>query len=559
ESQGLHISIPPDEAIVEYERNKTNPDNAGRCGPANAEGIVAPDVQGCSYKTFLNCKPHSFNGIEGVVGLKLWFKKIEQVFETMIEIQKMEQELWTLIVKGDDIKGKWVDHKRNNNNNINNNNNHKNTNAHYHQTNKRQEAANAYVAAPTKGICYTRNLPLWNRCKAYHHGPCPPGCGAEKSFVPTAFIPFFDSAPATLDTSYEVELAHGKSKPNGKLIYNSIMNGPYVRRLIPEPGDPDREVPVVETFHEQTDDELTKKEVKQMEADDQAIQIILMGLPEDIYATVDSCKTAQEIWNQNGYNAVQTVKNQNLNGNGNVVAARTEGNAIRNNGIQLQAKEFDFMAAVGDFEEIKEVNANCILMANLQQALTSGTQTDKPPVYDSDGAAKIHHSENHYNNDIFNLFTQEELYTELLEPILGSLQVQQNDNNVISAVSNMKKMGEQYNNILLLLRKHQKVWGDAFMKTFKDMSRWKWKVEGDCDIFDGAFRGARDEEVVVREGVVVTYSSLEMLTNSCLGGIMVSLIFLEGLVEEALEEFMVKLFEEDDKMSKKYGLFTLRA
>nr|GEZ12718.1 ribonuclease H-like domain-containing protein [Tanacetum cinerariifolium] len=33
-----------------------------------------------------------------------------------------------------------------------------------------------------------------------------------------------------------------------------------------------------------------------IEADDQAIQTILLGLPEDIYAAVDSCKTAQEIW-----------------------------------------------------------------------------------------------------------------------------------------------------------------------------------------------------------------------------------------------------------------------
>nr|GFC78938.1 integrase, catalytic region, zinc finger, CCHC-type, peptidase aspartic, catalytic [Tanacetum cinerariifolium] len=32
------------------------------------------------------------------------------------------------------------------------------------------------------------------------------------------------------------------------------------------------------------------------EADDQAIQTILLGLPEDIYATVDSCETDQEIW-----------------------------------------------------------------------------------------------------------------------------------------------------------------------------------------------------------------------------------------------------------------------
>ncbi|GJV57889.1 hypothetical protein Tco_1458894 [Tanacetum coccineum] len=91
-------------------------------------------------------------------------------------------------------------------------------------------------------------------------------------------------------------LCYAKSKPDGKLIYNSIMHGSYVRRMIPKPGDPDREVLVAKTFHEQTDDELTDKEVKQMEGDDQAIQIILMGFPEDIYAAIDSCETTQEIW-----------------------------------------------------------------------------------------------------------------------------------------------------------------------------------------------------------------------------------------------------------------------
>ncbi|GJT71177.1 hypothetical protein Tco_1030463 [Tanacetum coccineum] len=91
-------------------------------------------------------------------------------------------------------------------------------------------------------------------------------------------------------------LCYAKNISNGKLIYNSIIIGPYVRRMIPEPGDAARAVPVPETFHEQTDDELTKAEIKQMEADDQAIQTILLGLLEDIYVAVDSCETAQEIW-----------------------------------------------------------------------------------------------------------------------------------------------------------------------------------------------------------------------------------------------------------------------
>ncbi|GJX50636.1 hypothetical protein Tco_0277481 [Tanacetum coccineum] len=76
------------------------------------------------------------------------------------------------------------------------------------------------------------------------------------------------------------------------------MHGPYVRRMILEPGNPGCEVSVGETFPEQTDEELTEKEAKQIEADDQAIQTILMGLPEDIYVAVDSCETAQEIWNR---------------------------------------------------------------------------------------------------------------------------------------------------------------------------------------------------------------------------------------------------------------------
>nr|GEZ83100.1 Gag-Pol polyprotein [Tanacetum cinerariifolium] len=89
-------------------------------------------------------------------------------------------------------------------------------------------------------------------------------------------------------------------------------------------------------------------------------------------------------------------------------------------GIQLQAEEYDLMAAVAELDEIEEVNANCILMANLQQASTSGTQTDSAPVYDTDGSAEVH--ENCDDNEIFNMFTQEEQYTELLEPIPESHQ-----------------------------------------------------------------------------------------------------------------------------------------
>nr|GEW57902.1 hypothetical protein [Tanacetum cinerariifolium] len=116
-------------------------------------------------------------------------------------------------------------------------------------------------------------------------------------------------------------------------------------------------------------------------------------------------------------NAVQNVGN--LHGNGNIVAAQVKGNGNGINGnpirIQFTYEEVDFMAAAGSCEKTERANANCTLENNLQQASTSGTQSDKAPVYDSDRSA------------------------DLLESIPEPHQVKQNDNNVILAVSNVKQ------------------------------------------------------------------------------------------------------------------------
>nr|GEY54719.1 hypothetical protein [Tanacetum cinerariifolium] len=107
--------------------------------------------------------------------------------------------------------------------------------------------------------------------------------------------------------------------------------------------------------------------------------------------------------------------NANLNGNGNLVAARAEENAVGPNGNQIRCY-------------------NC-----RGQASTSGTQTDKDPVYNSDGSAEVHDYENCDDNEIFNMFTQEKQYTELLKPIPNQHQVPQNDNNVISEVTSVEQ------------------------------------------------------------------------------------------------------------------------
>ncbi|GJU36492.1 retrovirus-related pol polyprotein from transposon TNT 1-94 [Tanacetum coccineum] len=100
-----------------------------------------------------------------------------------------------------------------------------------------------------------------------------------------------------------------------------------------------------------------------------------------------------------GGNKGISIANQNMNGN--VLAARAEGNANGNNGNQIRCyncRGLGHLARncivrprrrdVAYLDEIEEVNANCILMANLEQASTSGTQSNKALIYDSDGLAE---------------------------------------------------------------------------------------------------------------------------------------------------------------------------
>nr|GEX28930.1 retrovirus-related Pol polyprotein from transposon TNT 1-94 [Tanacetum cinerariifolium] len=284
-------------------------------------------------------------------------------------------------------------------------------------------------------------------------------------------------------------LQYAKSRPNGKLIHNSIINGPYVRRVIPEPGNlvmslanderllhwnsgkegqiiqrmgrftsTDRES--IESYYHRflksMNDLKRNKHFPEKIANitdpttamNMALALMAKAFKlnystptnnnQRISSNPRNRQIAQPEYRESEWIQCNTEcqesgnANQNLNGNGNLVAARAEGNAAGHNGnqiryyncrgvghfarnctvrpkrrdavylqtqlliaqkeearIQLQAEEFDLMAAAADLDEIEEANANCILMENLQQASTSGTQTDKSPVYDSDGSAEI--------------------------------------------------------------------------------------------------------------------------------------------------------------------------
>ncbi|GKE90308.1 hypothetical protein Tco_1567783 [Tanacetum coccineum] len=103
---------------------------AGGAGAGGAEvggaGPATPEINGCTYITFMKCDPQPFKGTEGVVGLCQWFEKLESVFrisdckerdKTEVRkwiteefcprsvLQRLEQELYNLKLKGTDIDG----------------------------------------------------------------------------------------------------------------------------------------------------------------------------------------------------------------------------------------------------------------------------------------------------------------------------------------------------------------------------------------------------------------------------------------------------------------------
>ncbi|GJX45569.1 putative reverse transcriptase domain-containing protein [Tanacetum coccineum] len=244
------------EAIEEYEKTRANPNNAGGSRPTNTREIVALDVQGCSHNTFINCKPHSFNRTEGVVGLKRWFEKMEQVFDICkctkddkvkfvvctfegraltwwngnvqtLGLANANQIPWsnTLTLKGDDIEA---------------------YNNRFHElvlmcpelvsTEKKkiekQETAKAYVAAPTEGHIEKdyrvrlqgagdnslQNVTCFG-CgeKGHYRSKCPKGRNQPNEGVRGRAYVVVENlqqnpnvVTAALNTSYEVQLADGK-------------------------------------------------------------------------------------------------------------------------------------------------------------------------------------------------------------------------------------------------------------------------------------------------------------------------------------------------------------
>ncbi|GJX66262.1 hypothetical protein Tco_0300605 [Tanacetum coccineum] len=85
-----------------------------------------------------------------------------------------------------------------------------------------------------------------------------------------------------------------RGKPNGKLIWKSIQNGPTPHPMITDP--PPTDSAAVPAPREKLDSEFSEEENKLEMADTQAEIILSQGLPRHIFNNLNQTSTAKEIW-----------------------------------------------------------------------------------------------------------------------------------------------------------------------------------------------------------------------------------------------------------------------
>ncbi|GJV08516.1 putative reverse transcriptase domain-containing protein [Tanacetum coccineum] len=206
-------------AMAAYEANQNNQNENGN--PNVNVGGVMPIARECTYQDFVKCQPLNFKGTEGVVGLTRWFEKMETnshkrtigtdasyamtwkaLLKLMTKMVPGEEDRVEKFIGGlpDNIQGNVIvaepirlqdairiannlmdqklkgytarnaDNKRRFDNNLRDN--------HVQQPPlKRQNVERAYTVGNNKNKGYAGILPLYDKYKLHHHGPCPVRCG----------------------------------------------------------------------------------------------------------------------------------------------------------------------------------------------------------------------------------------------------------------------------------------------------------------------------------------------------------------------------------------------
>ncbi|GJX00728.1 hypothetical protein Tco_0184641 [Tanacetum coccineum] len=144
------------------------------------------------------------------------------------------------------------------------------------------------------------------------------------------------------------------TRPNGDALRKCILKGPYTPTIVTTPAIPaiENSPAVPEQTTVETIMNMTPENRAHFESEKEAIHLILTGIGDEIYSTVDACQTAQEMWEaierlqQGKGRESKWVKDSTYHKEKMLMCKQVE------KGVQLQAEQSDWIADTD--EEIDE-------------------------------------------------------------------------------------------------------------------------------------------------------------------------------------------------------------
>nr|GEY84244.1 hypothetical protein [Tanacetum cinerariifolium] len=248
-------------------------------------------------------------------------------------------------------------------------------------------------------------------------------------------------------------------KPNHELIHYCLKNPPYKFTWA------DKEVPIsegspvitTETYME-TYKNVSQDIRDQLNAEAEAVQIILTGIDNDIYSTFDACPNACEIWKaierNRGKEIVnspqpiydqepsmvaeddETSKDKEIDRlmalislsfkkiykptNNNLQTSSNTSRANQDNSPRINRSTGD---DTDDESEDQELEAHYMYMVQIQEV--SPDAADSGPIFDSEPVQKVS------TDDHYNVFAIESVHTEQSESIHDTYPIEQDEHNMI--------------------------------------------------------------------------------------------------------------------------------
>ncbi|GJR00237.1 hypothetical protein Tco_0523221 [Tanacetum coccineum] len=142
------------------------------------------------------------------------------------------------------------------------------------------------------------------------------------------------------------------TRPNGDALRKCILTGPYTPTMVTIPAVPATEIPKI--LPAQTSVEtvmnITPENKAHFQSEKEAIHLILTGIGDEIYSTVDACQTAQEMW--------EAIERK----------------------CSLQAEQSDWLADTDEDIDEQELEAHYCYMAKIQEVPNVDSGTDTEPL-----------------------------------------------------------------------------------------------------------------------------------------------------------------------------------